>query len=231
LFGVDDPASQALPYADITDPQSLNKYSYTYNNPLRYTDPNGHCPWCIGAVVGAFAGAAIELGVEAYHGEDISLRQVGAAALGGAIAGGTLGLASEAGFAITIAAGAVGNTAGGVAERAANGEGISGSLSGKQMANDAAWGAAGAGAGKIAGEVDERIGGVKELDRVNAKLGEAKLGERHTNRLLRQQKALQESVEGSKVVGEQATETSVDAIHKSKTQPERCQQRGGDCAR
>jgi RHS repeat-associated protein len=40
----------ALPYADITKPQSLNKYTYTYNNPLNYVDPNGHCPdapvWC-----------------------------------------------------------------------------------------------------------------------------------------------------------------------------------------
>ena len=26
---------------DITDPQSWNKYSYTRNNPLRYTDPDG----------------------------------------------------------------------------------------------------------------------------------------------------------------------------------------------
>jgi RHS repeat-associated protein len=32
-----------LPYADILNPQSLNKYAYTYNNPLRYADPNGHC--------------------------------------------------------------------------------------------------------------------------------------------------------------------------------------------
>jgi RHS repeat-associated protein len=46
LFDSDDPASSVLPYADITDPQSLNKYAYTYNNPLRYTDPNGHCPEC-----------------------------------------------------------------------------------------------------------------------------------------------------------------------------------------
>jgi RHS repeat-associated protein len=31
-----------LPYADITNPQTLNKYAYVINNPLRYTDPDGH---------------------------------------------------------------------------------------------------------------------------------------------------------------------------------------------
>jgi RHS repeat-associated protein len=29
-------------YADLTDPQSLNKYQYSYNNPLLYVDPDGH---------------------------------------------------------------------------------------------------------------------------------------------------------------------------------------------
>jgi RHS repeat-associated protein len=29
-------------YADITDPQTLNKYQYCYNNPLGYIDPTGH---------------------------------------------------------------------------------------------------------------------------------------------------------------------------------------------
>jgi RHS repeat-associated protein len=33
-------------YADLTNPQSLNKYQYTYNNPLSYIDPDGHCPVC-----------------------------------------------------------------------------------------------------------------------------------------------------------------------------------------
>jgi len=29
---------------DYTNPQALNRYSYVYNNPLRYNDPSGHCP-------------------------------------------------------------------------------------------------------------------------------------------------------------------------------------------
>jgi RHS repeat-associated protein len=44
VLGSGNPTKQALPYADITNPQSLNKYVYSYNNPLRYTDPDGHIP-------------------------------------------------------------------------------------------------------------------------------------------------------------------------------------------
>ena len=80
LFDVDEPASQAMPYADINDPQSLNKYAYTHNNPLRYTDPNGHCPECLeeiaevvvtvgtAAATGALSGAETGAGIGAAGG-------------------------------------------------------------------------------------------------------------------------------------------------------------------
>jgi RHS repeat-associated protein len=35
-----------IPYADISDPQSLNLYAYVRNSPLSKTDPNGH--WWLG---------------------------------------------------------------------------------------------------------------------------------------------------------------------------------------
>ncbi len=40
------PDPSGLAYADITNPQSFNLYSYVLNNPLRYVDPNGlYCAW------------------------------------------------------------------------------------------------------------------------------------------------------------------------------------------
>lgn len=43
-YFVDDASANPTFYADLRNPQSLNKYQYTYNNPLRYTDSDGHCP-------------------------------------------------------------------------------------------------------------------------------------------------------------------------------------------
>jgi RHS repeat-associated protein len=49
----------ALAYADITNPQSLNKYSYCYNSPLAFVDPDGHHPLLWAA---AAAAASLLLG-------------------------------------------------------------------------------------------------------------------------------------------------------------------------
>jgi|SRR5271156_5659526 len=50
-----------VPYADLTNPQSLNLYGYAGNNPLSKTDPDGHCDvdgeqhgglWCFAHALG-----------------------------------------------------------------------------------------------------------------------------------------------------------------------------------
>ena len=37
---------EAVPYANLENPQTLNLYSYMGNNPLSGADPDGHCDWC-----------------------------------------------------------------------------------------------------------------------------------------------------------------------------------------
>src|SRR5258706_12696862 len=48
---------------DLYNPQTLNRYSYVTNNPLRYTDPSGHCieDLCIGELILASTYIYVEL--------------------------------------------------------------------------------------------------------------------------------------------------------------------------
>ncbi len=78
------------------DTQSWDRYCYTLNNPIRYNDPSGHCPWCI--VIGAVIGGAIGYGAQVYNNyqndvanpwtTNISAEPI----IGGAVAGATIGL-------------------------------------------------------------------------------------------------------------------------------------------
>ena len=59
------------------NPQALNRYAYTLGNPLRYTDPSGHCvdgitTWACVAVVVGVASKVIDYGLTLYDGYQAS---------------------------------------------------------------------------------------------------------------------------------------------------------------
>jgi RHS repeat-associated protein len=182
-----------VPYANFTNPQTLNLYAMVADDPESFADLDGHCiPWCtalIGGGVGAL-GSIIFQKIENPHG-DINWKQVGAAAVGGAIAGGTLGVltapvlatsltgtavvVSTAGVGEVAAAGATAGVLGGVGERAVENNGNLNAAIGtpQQIATDAAVGAVSATVGAKVGEKVPEVTGAadsaKETSRLAAK--------------------------------------------------------------
>jgi RHS repeat-associated protein len=180
---------EAVPYSDLENPQSLNLYQYVGNNPLSKADADGHCiPWCT-AAIGALVGGGASIAAQEWHNRNdpnaqLNWKQVGAAALGGAVAGGTLGvlaapavittLAGEtaigSGLAVTVGSGAIGGVAGGITERAANGEGAQSALNPSAVVRDAAVGAAAEVVGAGAERGVEHVAGAA-AEKANAALG------------------------------------------------------------
>ena len=70
----------------------VNPYVYALNNPLRFTDPSGKCPWCVAVVVGAAIGALFsydwQVVVEHRNPDCIDWRAVGTSAIIGGLTGG-----------------------------------------------------------------------------------------------------------------------------------------------
>ncbi len=54
-------SAEPVPYADLSDPQTLNLYGYVRNNPLAKADPDGHCAGVLECVVGV--GTAVSEGI------------------------------------------------------------------------------------------------------------------------------------------------------------------------
>jgi RHS repeat-associated protein len=74
---------QPIPYADLTDPQTLNLYTYVRNNPLSRTDPDGHCDGVADCLwTGArWVGSGISVGAAAVETATVAA----AGAIGGAM--------------------------------------------------------------------------------------------------------------------------------------------------
>jgi len=56
---------------EASNPQTLNRYSYVNNNPLKYVDPSGNFPGLVELVVGLVAAFAVGAGTAAVMGGDI----------------------------------------------------------------------------------------------------------------------------------------------------------------
>jgi RHS repeat-associated protein len=116
----------------VHQPFNLAPYTYSHNNPVKLTDPDGEAINLVAAAVGAAAGAVVGAGayaaVQAWRGEKITLRGAVAAGAGGAVSGAAAGftmggsLIVQAGAA--VAGGAVGGAAGGAVTAAVNGEDV-----------------------------------------------------------------------------------------------------------
>src|SRR5690606_24913715 len=73
----------------------LTPYNYSWNNPVNITDPDGNCPWCLGAVIGAIVDYSLQVANNYAQGKtgadawtDIDLGSIAISAGAGATSGG-----------------------------------------------------------------------------------------------------------------------------------------------
>src|SRR3546814_14062225 len=80
---------------DSGDMRFFNRYAYAFNNPYKFTDPDGRCPTCaVGAGIGALIGGGVELykqtgGFKSWN--NLTGRALGVETVRGAVVGGLAG--------------------------------------------------------------------------------------------------------------------------------------------
>jgi RHS repeat-associated protein len=146
-----DPAIGRFTQADSIVPtstqgvQAYDRYAYTNNNPLRYTDSSGHCiNILIGAVIGGFAGAGVSYGRQvatniSQNGwstnaltNNIDMGDIGAVALVGTISGGLIG----SGVGVAAGVGMIASAAGTGMAASAIGYTVAATLGGDYQTNE-----------------------------------------------------------------------------------------------
>jgi RHS repeat-associated protein len=121
--------AEAVPYAKFGDPQSLNLYAYTIDNPLSRMDKDGHCPICAyaleiagGAAAGAVIGAGVEATADLISGKRITAKGIEGAAVQGAFTGAVAAATEGTSLVSQTAAQAGANLIGGIVGREATGK-------------------------------------------------------------------------------------------------------------
>jgi hypothetical protein len=130
-------------YAEHPEQIDKSPYAYVWDDPIGRDDPDGNCPNCvtaaIGAGIGALFGAVVEGGSQLYNsGHITSWGAVGGAALQGAVTGGVAGFTGGASLLVTVGTSAAANVVGGAANNAIQGK----SITVGSVAKDAVVGAA-----------------------------------------------------------------------------------------
>lgn len=110
-------STDAVTAYDSGDMRLFNRYAYAFNNPYKFTDPDGRCPQCLwGAPIGAGVNIVVQMatakGSFSERFNQISWGQVAVATAAGALSGGVSAIASTATTTVgTIGANVVGNMA------------------------------------------------------------------------------------------------------------------------
>lgn len=139
---------------EVGTQELLTPYQFSYNNPIRYNDPDGKCPNCLTAVIGAVVGGGVELAGQLLSGKslkEVDWADVGVETLKGGLLGSGVG-----------AAAAVGIETGGVLAKASLdislNDGVKTVVDGSKSKGEAIFdGAADVVAGKIAGAVGKKV--------------------------------------------------------------------------